>query len=60
MSVDPGRYLHPEDEKALTALKTVPGFALLARAFIRVFAENPGKLIAMSNMIRVSSRQYSD
>lgn len=60
MSVDPRRYLHPEDEKALTALKAVPGFALLARAFIRVFAENPSKLIAMSNMIRVSPTQYPE
>lgn len=60
MTIEAKYYMHPSDEKALAVLKAMPGFALLARIFIRYFQEKPVELLAMGNCIRVSDRQYPE
>lgn len=60
MAVDAKQYLHPSDKKALTVLKAMPGFALLARTFIKFFQEKPAELLVMGNCIKISENQYPD
>lgn len=57
-AVDPRIYIHPDDKKALKVLKAVPGFALVARAYIHIFGEEPMRLMNLANCVRVSPAQY--
>ena len=52
-------FRHPLDRQAEQALRSVPGFDLVASNFVQYFYERPQQVFLLGNNIRVSSRQYA-
>ncbi len=52
-------FRHPLDQKAEQALRSVPGFDLVARKFVEFIYERPQFVYLMGNSIQVGPRQYS-
>jgi Zn-dependent protease with chaperone function len=52
-------FKHPLDQQAEDALKSFPGFDLLARRFVEYLYERPQQIFLMGNSIKVGPRQYS-
>ncbi|AKG23148.1 M48 family metallopeptidase [Calothrix sp. 336/3] len=52
-------FRHPLDRQAEQALRSLPGFELVARKFVEFFAERPQFVYLMGNTIQVGPRQYS-
>ena len=52
-------FRHPLDRQAEQALRSVPGFDILARSFVEYLHERPQQLYLMGNCIQVGPRQYS-
>ncbi len=50
---------HPEDQQAEEALRSVPGFDLVARKFIEFTVERPQMVYLMGNSIQAGPRQYA-
>ncbi|MGQ4645795.1 M48 family metalloprotease [Lyngbya aestuarii] len=52
-------FRHPLDQQAEQALRSVPGFDLVARKFVEFLYERPQFVYLMGNSIKVGPRQYS-
>lgn len=52
-------FRHPQDEQAEQALRSVPGFDLVARKFVEFVYERPRYVYLMGNSIEVGPRQYA-
>jgi Zn-dependent protease with chaperone function len=52
-------FRHPLDQEAELALRSVPGFDIVARKFIEFIYERPQFVYLMGNAIEVGPRQYS-
>lgn len=52
-------FRHPLDRQAEQALRSVPGFDLLASKFVEFFSERPQMIYHMGNSIQVGPRQYA-
>ncbi len=52
-------FRHPLDRQAEQALRSVPGFDLIARKFVEFVYERPQNVYLMGNSIQVGPRQYS-
>ncbi|HEY9599101.1 MAG TPA: M48 family metallopeptidase [Cyanophyceae cyanobacterium] len=52
-------FRHPLDRQAEQALRSVPGFDLIARKFVEFLYERPQLVYLMGNSIQVGARQYS-
>ncbi|GAB4196792.1 MAG: M48 family metallopeptidase [Coleofasciculaceae cyanobacterium] len=52
-------FKHPLDRQAEQALRSVPGFDLVARKFVEFLYERPQLVYLMGNSIQVGPRQYS-
>jgi Zn-dependent protease with chaperone function len=52
-------FRHPLDREAEQALRSLPGFDLLARKFLEVAVDRPQYLYHMGNSIQVGPRQYA-
>lgn len=52
-------FRHPLDKQAEQALRSVPGFDLVASKFVEFIYERPQLVYLMGNSIQVSPRQYS-
>ncbi|MGA1473582.1 MAG: M48 family metallopeptidase [Prochlorothrix sp.] len=52
-------FRHPLDQEAEQALRSVPGFELVARKFIELLYERPQLVYLMGNAIQVGPNQYS-
>jgi Zn-dependent protease with chaperone function len=52
-------FKHPLDQQAEQALRSVPGFDLVASAFIEYLYERPQQVYLLANNIEVGPRQYS-
>lgn len=52
-------FRHPLDFQAEEALRSVPGFDLVARRFVEFTLERPQQVFLMGNSIEVGPRQYS-
>lgn len=52
-------FRHPFDRQAEQALRSVPGFDLVARKFVEFLYERPQFVYLMGNSIQVGPRQYS-
>jgi Zn-dependent protease with chaperone function len=52
-------FRHPLDQQAEQALRSVPGFDLVARKFVEFLSERPQLVYLMGNSIQVGPRQYS-
>lgn len=63
MSTYPGisseAFRHPLDRQAEQALRSMPGFDLVAQSFVEYLYERPQQIYLMGNSIQVSPRQYS-
>ncbi|MCS6812300.1 MAG: M48 family metallopeptidase [Cyanobacteria bacterium] len=53
-------FRHPLDSQAEQALRSVPGFNLLARKFVEFVYERPQSIYLMGNSIQVGPRQYAN
>lgn len=60
MAVDPRYFMWPNDRKALSALKAIPGFNALGKAFMKVFNEREFRILNMSSKLRVSEDQIPE
>lgn len=52
-------FRHPLDRQAEQALRSVPGFDLVARKFVEFLSERPQYVYQMGNSIQVGPRQYA-
>ncbi|MFM7363936.1 MAG: M48 family metallopeptidase [Cuspidothrix sp.] len=52
-------FKHPLDRQAEEALRSLPGFDLIARKFVEFIYERPQLVYLMGNSIQVGPRQYS-
>jgi Zn-dependent protease with chaperone function len=52
-------FRHPLDRQAEKALRSVPGFDLVARKFVEFLYERPQFIYLMGNSIQVGPRQYA-
>ncbi|MEA5577713.1 M48 family metallopeptidase [Anabaena sp. UHCC 0451] len=52
-------FRHPLDRQAEQALRSLPGFDLIARKFVEFIYERPQLIYLMGNNIQVGPRQYS-
>lgn len=52
-------FRHPLDQQAEQALRSLPGFDLIARKFVEFVYERPQFVYLMGNTIEVGPRQYS-
>ena len=52
-------FKHPLDHQAEQALRSLPGFDLIARKFVEFVYERPQLVYLMGNTIQVGPRQYS-
>jgi Zn-dependent protease with chaperone function len=52
-------FKHPLDQQAEQALRTVPGFDLLAKSFSEYLYERPQQILLMGNDLKVGQRQYA-
>lgn len=56
--ISPRAYEHPVDRGALTALRSVPGFAQVLKAVFGFYSERGLRLSALASAIRVGEAQY--
>jgi hypothetical protein len=52
-------FQHPLDRQAEEALRSVPGFDLIASTFVEFIYERPQFVYLMGNSIQVGPRQYA-
>lgn len=57
MALDAELYLHDTDRTALAALKAIPGFEQVTKAFMKVWNEQQFKLINMSTNLKLGEKQ---
>lgn len=57
MSIDSKLFLHDSDKAAMTALKIIPGFTQIMKAFMKVWNEQQFKIINMSTNLKLDEGQ---
>ena len=57
MAIDSRYYIHEDDKAALDALKAIPGFTPLIKAFMKNWNENQFRILNMSSRLRISEQQ---
>ncbi len=57
MSIDSTLYMHDSDMVALQALKAIPGFTPLLKAYMKVWSEQQYRIQNMATNIRLSEKQ---
>lgn len=57
MVIDSKYYVHESDKAALTALKAIPGFSQLLKAYMKVWHERQYQISNMSSCIRINENQ---
>lgn len=57
--IDSKYYLHKSDKAALKALKAIPGFSKLIKAYMNIMNERQFKIISMSSFVRINENQLS-
>ncbi len=55
--IDPDIFIHDLDRAALNALKKIPGFTSILKAFMKVFSERAFRITNMSSRIRLDENQ---
>lgn len=59
-NIDPSCFTHPSDEKTLKALKSIPGFSALLRAFFKIYNERQFYIQNMSSNLRLGEDQLPE
>lgn len=57
MSIDPSVFICHEDRKTMKKLKSIPGFSVLFKAFMRVWSEQNFRISMLSSKLKVSEKQ---
>ena len=57
MTIDSDVYVHPSDKAALDALKAIPGFTALLKAFMQVWNEQRARIYNMATNLRIDEKQ---
>lgn len=57
MALDYKLYLHDSDKAAMAALKAIPGFSQVMKAFMKIWSEQQLRLINMSTNLRLNEKQ---
>lgn len=57
MTIDSDFYVHPSDKAALDALKAIPGFTALLKAFMQVWNEQRARIYNMATNLRIDEKQ---
>ena len=57
MSYNSEFYLHPDDKSALDALKAIPGFTRIIKAFMKEFSEVQLRMRCLSSYVRLGENQ---
>ena len=60
MSIDSAMYMHEQDKAALKALRTIPGFSPVLKAFMKVWNEQQFHIENMSSNLHIDSKQLSE
>ncbi len=55
--LDADLFIHPSDKAAMAALKAIPGFSQITKAFMKVWNEQQFKIINMSSNLKLSEQQ---
>lgn len=53
MALDYKLYLHDSDKAAMAALKAIPGFSQVMKAFMKIWSEQQFRLINMSTNLHL-------
>ena len=53
-------FIHPNDAKALKALKAIPGFPLLTKKFMDIFVERGVKISNLASKLKLSEKQFPE
>lgn len=59
MALDSKLYLHDSDKAAMAALKAIPGFSQLMKAFMKIWSEQQLRLINMSTNLHLNENQMA-
>ena len=59
MALDYKLYLHASDKAAMAALKAIPGFSQVMKAFMKIWSEQQFRLINMSTNLQLNKKQMS-
>lgn len=59
MALDCKLYLHDSDKAAMAALKAIPGFSQVMKAFMKIWSEQQLRLINMSTNLRLNEKQMA-
>lgn len=59
MKLDSKLYLHDSDKTAMAALKAIPGFSQVMKAFMKIWNEQQFKIINMSTNLRLGHNQMA-
>lgn len=59
MPLDYKLYLHDSDKAAMAALKAIPGFSQVMKAFMKIWSEQQLRLINMSTNLHLSEKQMA-
>lgn len=59
MNLDYKLYLHDSDKAAMAALKAIPGFSQVMKAFMKIWSEQQFRLINMSKNLQLNGKQMS-
>lgn len=59
MALDYKLYLHDSDKAAMAALKAIPGFSQVMKAFMKIWSEQQLRLINMSTNLRLNEKQMA-
>lgn len=59
MALDYKLYLHDSDKAAMAALKAIPGFSQVMKAFMKIWSEQHLRLINMSTNLRLNEKQMA-
>ena len=57
MALDYNLYVHDSDKAALAALKAIPGFSQVMKAFMKVWNEKQERVLRMSSNVRLGENQ---
>ena len=59
MALDYKLYLHDSDKAAMAALKAIPGFSQVMKAFMKIWSEQQFRLINMSTNLHLNNNQMA-
>ena len=59
MALDYNLFLHDSDKAAMAALKAIPGFSQVMKAFMKIWSEQQLRLINMSTNLRLNEKQMA-